>query len=277
MTNHSCARYAAAVSVAILGWAIAVAAQTTAADPWSRVPPATTNCYVNDGFDDKIDKAVAALDADISRQTELNAKIKEQFQAIDGMEKARRMQAWMMKNPQEAMKMMQGLQTAGATINSQITASSTNGPRLDQEFKDHAANFRAAVDNALKPIEAKMAELTRTKGIQAEGGVTFAPADQAQYAVLIKQKNVAYEKVCGSFFGPTTIFATWLSGYKTHVISDVIAPQETSDAAMVSQMAIMDSPTGGYRSTAKLEGVRDYLRRVRAAYDLRWGAPLRDN
>jgi hypothetical protein len=37
----------------------------------------------------------------------------------------------------------------------------------------------------------------------------------------------------------------------------------------VVQMAIMDTPTGEYRSTAGREGVRDYLAKLREVYGVR--------
>jgi hypothetical protein len=43
-----------AVSIGLLGWAGAAAAQTAALEPWTRVPAAPTSYYSDDNFVDKV-------------------------------------------------------------------------------------------------------------------------------------------------------------------------------------------------------------------------------
>ena len=88
----------------------------TAADPWSRVPAFPTSCYSNDDFGDKLTKALDAITVDLARQTKINEDIKAKFDAMDMSEKARRMQAFMMKDPQQAMKYMQAMKSASGAV-----------------------------------------------------------------------------------------------------------------------------------------------------------------
>jgi hypothetical protein len=83
------------------------------------------------------------------------------------------------------------------------------------------------VAKALDPTRAAIKQLVATKPLRAEGDAIIVgdAADAARYNAL----------------------------------DDVIAPKETIDATIVLQMAIMDSPSGGYRSTAALEAVKTYL------------------
>jgi hypothetical protein len=135
----------------------------------------------------------------------------------------------------------------------------------------HKTNFNTVLDKTLKPLQAQQEEIikTRTKAI-SEGEIGFkTPADAAQYAALVQQENAEYEKICASFFGPKGRFTTWLAGYKDNITKNMIPAGESNDRAIVTQLAIMDTPTGGYRSTAGLEGVRDYLGKLRELYSLR--------
>jgi hypothetical protein len=246
-------------------------AQSTGADPWSKVPALPKGCYTNDSFSDKLSAAGAALDADRARQEMLNAEIKQRFETIDIAEKARLMQAYMMKDPQAAAKMLQGLQAAGTAVNSDITASNTNSAKLEQERTTHTSNFRAVIDKTVKPLQLQQADMikTKTRYLGADSYEWLTAADKTQYVALVKQENAEYEKVCASFFGPMGLFPRWLSSYKSDVVTKLIAAEETNDNALVGQMAIMDTPAGGYRSTAALRRVSQYLDTVGAVYSLR--------
>ena len=63
------------------------------------MPAFPATCYASDDYTAKTTKALEALDADLARQAKINTDIKEQFDALDVGEKARRMQAFMMKDP----------------------------------------------------------------------------------------------------------------------------------------------------------------------------------
>ena len=263
------ARHALALVTLLLAWTGAATAQTAARDPWSRVPALPTSYYSDDGFIDRVDQAYDAAVSDIEKQAKINAEIRKSFDQMDATQKMQRMQAYMTKNPQEAMKTMQAMQAAATTTTGGVTAA--NNVKLLEELPVYKTNFNLALDKALKPLQARQEEIvkTRTQAI-SEGEMGFkTPADAAQYAALVQQENAEYEKICVSYFGPKGSFTTWLASYKQDVAKNLISAGEGNDSAIVMQLAIMDTPTGGYRSTAGLEGVRDYLGKLKDVYSLR--------
>jgi hypothetical protein len=248
---------------------VAQAAATT--DPWKRVP-APTSCFVDDGYDAKLHKADEAIAADMAKQTELNATLQKQFDAMDMREKMSRMQAYMMKDPQAAMKMMQAQQADAASMTSGVTSAAADEGPLRKELETLKANFNSAADAVAKPFEAKRNEFVKAKAKSTMEGASFAfssHADVDSYLALFAQENAAYEKMCQPFFGPNGTFPTWLNAYKTKVIEKMIDAGVKQDATIANQMVIMDTPTGGYRSTAPLKGVRDYMHEVVKVYGFR--------
>ena len=169
-------------------------------------------------------------------------------------------------------KMMQAQQADAASMTSGITSAAADEGALRKELETHTANFNSAADAVAKPFQAKRDELIKTNAKSTMEGASFAfvtQADVDSYRALFAQENAAYEKVCEPFFGPNGTFTASLSAYKTKVIQRNIEGGVTLDATIATQMAIMDTPTGGYRSTAPLKGVRDYLHEVIQVYALR--------
>ena len=241
------------------------------ADPWKRVP-VPTSCYVDDGSEAKLYKAKEEIEADKAKQDELNATVKEKFEAMDMREKMSRMQAYMMKDPQAAMKMMQAQQADAASMTSGITAAGEDQEALNKELESHKARFNSAADAVSKPFQAQRDAYIKAKAKTTMEGASFAFGSQADvdgYLALFAQENAAYEKMCEPFFGPNGTFPTWLSAYRTKVTEKQIDAGVKQDATIANQMVIMDTPTGGYRSTAPLKGVRDYMNEVLKVYALR--------
>ena len=164
---------AAAMGLLVLAWSAPIAAQA-AADPWSRVPAFPTTCYSNDAFFDTVIKAIEALDADLARQTKINADIKAKFDAIDMSEKMQRMQAFMMKDPQRAMQVMQAMTSTGATAAAAAPASAASIMKIDQELKDHSAKLEAEIPRALDPTRAAINQLVDAKSLPAHGMRSFS-------------------------------------------------------------------------------------------------------
>jgi hypothetical protein len=248
---------------------VAQAAATT--DPWKRVP-APTSCFRDDGYHAKLNEAREAIQADMAKQTELNATLEEKFSAMDMREKMSRMQAYMAKDPQAAMKMMQAQQADAASMTSGITSAAADAETLKKELETLKANFKAAADAVAKPFQAKRDEYIKTKAKMTMEGASFAFASQADvdgYVALFAQENAAYAKMCEPFFGPNGTFPTWLTAYRTKVTEKQIDAGVKQDAIIANQMVIMDTPTGGYRSTAPLKGVWDYMYEVREVYGFR--------
>jgi len=260
-----------ALGIVLLLSAGTAASQSAVRDPWTRVPATPSSYYSDDGFIDRVSQEYDLVVSDIEKQAKVNGEIKKNFDQMDATQKMQRMQAFMTKNPQEAMKAMQAMQAAGSNGNAGAGSTSMTNARLVQELPTLKANFSAALDKTLKPIQARQAVMleTRTRPSGEADREFITPADAAQYAALVRQENTEYEKICESYFAPKGAFTNWLASYKEDVVKKVIVAGESNDSATVMQLAIMDSPTGGYRSTAGLEGVRDYLGKVKELYSMR--------
>jgi hypothetical protein len=117
-------------------------------DPWKRVP-APTSCYSDDGYEAKLHQAREALSADMEKQTELNATLQKKFDDMDMREKMSRMQAYMMKDPQAAMKMMQAKRMPRRGQNNGLLPTGALKRAGDK------ARFNSAADAVAKPFQAQ--------------------------------------------------------------------------------------------------------------------------
>ena len=249
-----------------------VSAQAAPANAWSMVPAATTSCFAQDGFYEKLDAAHAALQAEMDRQQKVNAAAREKFDAMDMGEKAQRMQAFMMKNPQAAMKMMQNEQAAGASTTAAVQQADASARRLQAELQRNQADFRAAGEAAVKPVQARQKQLIdakTTKMGEAAVPMFTAAADHAQYVQLIGEENAAYERACAPYFGASGTFQKWLTSYRTEVAEKMVNTGDPGEAAMIMQMAALDLPGGGYKSIEPLKQAQNFLRTMRNVYDVR--------
>ena len=244
-----------------LGSATATAQATR--PEWKLVPAMPTSCFKDDGFDGKVGEAGQAAIAARDQQDALNTRIREQFDKMDMMEKAQRMQAWMMKNPQAASKMLEaaaGAGDAGAALTEEVKAA---GERLDQELEGHKKAFDAAIERAVKPVDARIDGLIKTRTRQTQVDAVFiTEADYAAYVALIDERNAAYEKACQPFFGAGGAFHKWVAAHRSEVTEKQLAAEANGNAAMAQQFAIMDTPSGGYRTTGGYDVVREHLRRL---------------
>lgn len=247
-------------------------AQTAPADPWTRVPPFPTACYRGEDFSGPADKASAELEAAIARQEAINASIDAEFKKMDSSQIAMRMQAFMMKDPQRAAAIMLGQQALAASARDGVEQASANVGNLEADLKNHTVKFQAAVRGVQDPVHAQIKQLM-TKALPAHADdVRFGTAaEEAQYLGLVARLNTDYDKICGAWWGQTGPFQTWLGSLKSHIVNNLIPSDEQANAAKAMQFAIMDTPTGGYRSTTAMTHVREYLRRARGVYELRPG------
>ena len=261
----------ALISLASIAWANSAPAQSTPPDHWKLVPAPPTNCFAGDGFSEKVDAARIAIDVEIEAQRKVNEAARARFDAMDMMEKSRRMQAFMMKNPQAAMKMMQAEQAAGAAATAAITEASESSMRLEAELKRLQESFRGAAAQAVKPVLAKQKQLIDARTIavgEAAISMFTTAADYAQYVQLIAEENAAYEQACAPFFGANGSFHKWASSYRTEVVDKLIG-DNSGDAIMIMQMQAMDLPGGNYRSTTPLQQANEFARRLREAWAVR--------
>jgi hypothetical protein len=250
------------VTLAALGWTSAVRAQSEPADPWTRVPALPTGCYYDAGAQDLFNQADAALQAEDARQKKINDDLTQQFNQMDPMAKAQRMQAFMMKDPQKAAAMVQAMQGNAGTATSQVKTSMAEDQKLDQDLEALHAKFKGEVGALLKPINDKAEAFAHAHTQPGEAGPYFPnKADEAQYSRMLLERNTAYDKICAGYWGPSGLVQAWLGRYKTLRISEAKS-YATNDDTVLLQMQIMESPSGGYRSTYALEAAQKYTAKV---------------
>jgi hypothetical protein len=264
-------RTGAFIAIAAIAAPISAFAQAPQRDHWKHLPPLTTACFSDDDFLAKLDAATIAINAEIEKQEKINAAAKAKFDAMDMMEKAQRMQAFMMKNPQAAAKMFEANDAASTAATSAATGLDGNTTRLTAELERLKATFRSALEEAVKPVRARRSALieAKTVAVGEVGEPMFTnAADHAQYVKLIEEENAAIEKACAQFFGASGSFQTWLASWRTEVTEKVITAGASTDVVGI-QLEAMDLPGGNYRSTTPLQQVGNYLRQVREVYGVR--------
>ena len=265
MTKRHLARSIAATWCLTLGLTHTTRGQTAAIDPWKKVPPAPTSCFRDDAFDARLNATGQELLADNNRQVALNERLTTRFNSMEPMERMRRMQDFMMKNPQAAAKMIEAsanLGTDASTSTADVTAATE---RLDKELEGHKTAFNAALDQALKPLLAKQEALVKAKTTligEAKVPAFTTDAAYAEYVAGIGEQNAASEKVCAAYFGPNGAFHGWLDRYRSDVLDKKVAFVARNDAALLQQVAIIETPDSRYVSTGPFDAARDYVGRL---------------
>jgi hypothetical protein len=182
-----------------------------------------------------------------------------------------------MKNPAEAMKVMQAIQTAGQTVSTTIVSGSDEVGRLDMELEMLRTGFTSAIEQGITPIAAKQKAMitdANTEIVGEAGGFRFKTAAlESQYVALVKELNTEYEKTCASFYGPAGQFTKWLAAYKTYLIEGKIVPEEELAKIAEMRFSLLGTSGAGYRSTVKLDAVRMYMDKLRTIYGYRWPSP----
>ena len=138
-------------------FAISLAAHAAApADPWTLVPALPTACYgQQDDFDEVLATRIATLSAEISRQAQINDQLDDRVNALDPQEKQRLIMDYMMKNPQEATKAMQALQSLGSGAAEAHQVEEEDEGEQRQALTGLFARYDAALKTATDPIFVK--------------------------------------------------------------------------------------------------------------------------
>ncbi len=262
-----------AVAVMMLGSATVTASQS-APDPWTKVPAAPTTYFADRDFSVKLhDLAVEVGDAH-RKQTEINIDIEAQYGKLDIMEVTRRMQAFMAKDPQKAMKMMQAQAAAASAMTSDVQAGAEAKTERDSEFEKLSAAFKSEMEAAAKPFQAKREEIkkTGTKSVMEGASWVFtSKAAETAYNEQVDKENAEISARSAAWFGPGGKFTAWLASYRATVLEPNARAEEANDEIKTAQLAIMETPGAAFRSTAQLKAVREYLEVMVKVYDLRIG------
>jgi hypothetical protein len=262
------------LAIVAMSSASALAAQTPATDPWTKVPAAPITYFADLDFSRKLhDLSIEVGDAH-RKQTEINIDIEAKYGQLDMMEISRRMQALMAKDPQRAMKMMQAQAAAASAIKSDIQSGDEAKTERNSEFENLSAAFKADMEAVAKPFRAKREEIkkTGTVSVVEHGSSSWAfktKAAETAYNEQVDKENAEIAVRAAAWFGPSGKFTTWLASYRATVLDPNARAEEANDEIKTAQLAIMETPAAAFRSTAQMTAVREYLEVMRKVYDLR--------
>jgi len=270
---HIRAPLVAGAFACLFGTASAAQAPATAG-PWAKVPPLSTLCFQyvaennQDPFYARLEAAKTAIAADRDRQLAINAKIKEEFDSIDPMEQASRMQQWMMSNPQEAMAYMQGAQNAAAQAPAALQSLADQQKARDAEWNALKKSYDEARAKAYAPFQARykaLAEKTDNPGDDGTDGLVVPVflTDSVSLAVegetITGEYDRAYKALCPQWWGANGKFQTYLKKEKDWFVTERTAELAANDATTLQTYAMFSTPAATYRSTAAQEAALEYL------------------
>jgi hypothetical protein len=258
-------RPAAILAIAVFGSARALTAQTGAPDPWTKVPSLQTTCYVDHDFTGKLHSAYEEIGADLSRQTAINDALEKQFQELGQQEITQRMIAYMQRDPQKAMKMMEAQQAAATQVATGITSGDEAKKERDAEFAQLSAAFNTEMDAGAKPFRERRGKLKN----EGDTWEFTSKATENEYNDLINKENADYVARCAAYFGAHGKMHKWLASYRETVLDPIAKSTEANDGIKAMQMAVLESPGVAYRSTAQMKAAREFLLVAEKAFALR--------
>lgn len=230
------------------------------ADPWARAVALPTACYQSqDQFAAKAQTAAESLSADISKQEAINSsKSGQMSNDTDPFALAQRMQEMMMKDPQAAMKLMQGMgATDPAAQQAEMMAQNEKRTKWEADEKALRSRFQAARKQAFAPLEAQQAALDK----KYENATESTTAMVAEYEAVTRNHDRIYATtLCPQWFGATGQFTTFVKRYKDYLVTDRIPADEKLDSQKVAATTLMGNSASGFKSVAALHGVEDYLK-----------------
>jgi hypothetical protein len=260
------------VVVAMVCGTAALQAQATASDLWRKVPAAPTTYLMDRDFSIKLQNLSAEIGDEQQKQLEINNDIEAKYGKMDMQEIMQKMQAYMAKDPQKAMKMMQAQANAASAIKSDIQSGDEAKTERNSEFEKLRAAFKAEMEGASKPYIAKREEIKKTGTVLLMEGASWAfktKAAETAYNEQVDKENADISARSAAWFGPSGKFTAWLASYRATVLDPNARAEEANDEIKAAQMAIMETPTAAYRSTAQMKAVREYLEVMQKVYGLR--------
>lgn len=258
------------VIVALVCGTSALPAQATATDPWTKVPAAPTTYFGDLDFSRRLLDLAAELQDLRRQQEEINTRISVEYQKLGPMEIVNRMNAFMMKDPQKAAKMMEAQQATATQLNPAAIDAAKR--ERNAEFEQLHAAFKADMEAAAKPYQAAREEIKKTGTVLVLGGADWGfktKAAETAYNEQIDKENADISARSAAWFGPSGKFTAWLASYRSTVIDPMAKGEEGIDGLKVAQFAMMETPAGAFRSTAQIKAAREYLQEMGRVFGLR--------
>jgi len=253
-------------------------AQAPVASPFAKLPALPTTCYAEgDTFSDKVAAATKATQAEMERQKAVNQQIEEEFNNIDPMVKAQKMQQWMMSNPQEAMKWAQAQQQIGAeaqTVGPELNAAAM---QFESEKKAVVAGYESALKQSAAPADARMEAMNAKLGPSGCGvGDTECSPEPwvvEEFNAIQKLRDTGYQGVCATYWSATGKVSGYLKRYRDWLSTTWMPSLIKADEVRLSQYAIMNTPAASWKSTIPQETALKYLETARGLYAQRLTGP----
>jgi hypothetical protein len=264
-------KQAVAGLILVLGSATTLVAQANDQDPWKRLPSVPATCYADGDFTAKLGDLYVALGAEKQKQEEINTELDQKLQALGQGVIMQRMMEYMRKDPQKAMKMMQAQQAAATEIRGGIMSADEAMKEREAEFEQLSAAFKTEMDAMSKPYQLRRDQVVKTGTRSVMEGASWvftSKAAETEYNDVVNKENADYEARCATYFGADGKVRKWLATYRETVIDPVAKSSEMNDEIKALQMVILESPGAGFRSTAPMTAVRDYINVLRKAYEL---------
>lgn len=252
-----------------------------ATGPWGKVPAFPTACYVSqeqDKFHTKLEAALTAVQADHYKQNDINAKIREDAQNVDPMELTRRMQEYLMKDPQNAMKYMQEIQSLGQGAQAQQQVTFEKEAQLEAEEKALIQRYRTALEKSYAPGNARWDALKKKLGIAPDSrgpGESGVP-DWAwkEWEVILREWDRAYQATCAQWWIAAGPMHAHMKRYKDYLVQERIPHyQKHVDEPTLKNYQMMNVSSKGHKSVAEFVAVEDYIKRAGRIFSQRMDRP----
>lgn len=225
------------------------------ADPWALLPALPTACYSQeDTYAEQADAVAATIDAERSRQDEINQVMSQQLKDMDPMELQQRMMDFMMQNPQEAQKYMEGVANVGTAANEDL-------PKLHEEtyaLQSDRNKLDADYDAAVRALDEAYG--SGTAGL-FEDPQKF-DADFAKYSTAVDAYNGGYENLCASYW-KNGLYHDWLARHEAQ--ERRLVALEVDNDMTVQNYEVYGIDADLYRSTSNLNAAK---RQVDAAMQI---------
>jgi hypothetical protein len=275
-------RLSAATAAGFLLAASAHAASTPSANPWAKVPAFPTGCYQSeDPFTEQVETALTAVQDAHDKQNDVNSEVAQA--ATDAMSKdpmamSRRMQEVMMKDPENAEKVMQKMYNLGQTVQADEPAMSEKEAQLKEETKALVARYEAALQQSHAPGDARWTALKKKMGLgpEARGPGESGVPDWAwaEWGVILREWDSGDQATCAEWWAATGPMQAQMKRYKDYLITERIPHrQKYFDEPKLEQFEMLGIDAKRYASVAELEAVEDYLKLARELFGQRLDRP----
>lgn len=255
---------------------------TVPAGPWSKVPALPTACFQSqDHWLEQNDAAVEAVRADHEKQKAVNTAIENKLSDAmnnDPFAVSQAMTQAMMSDPQNAQKIMERLTQRGEQAQTEIPELTERESQLEAESKTVLKQYRAALERAYGPGDARWTALKKRGGYEPDaigpGETGVADWIWAEWDLVIRDWKNGYAANCAQWWAATGPIHAYMKRYKDFLVNERIpSRKQLIEEPALEQYKLLSVPTTGWRTTTDYEAAEDYMRRARDLFGERKDSP----